>query len=334
MLAELFPAVMRNQRKERMLLMCRLTTLERATRGGTASAKAAAAAAVGGGGGGGGSGGGGGGGGVGGGGEGRGGGGGNGGGGGGRGSLPVADDGWMLVTRHSDLSHMLSSCAALRLLERPADFREDAHVLAFVPEGAVMGTVSGRRGGKARREKAEDSSGESAVAAATKGKRAVLGEAVKAANGKRRDERDTTRREKAGDAQDDARLGLLAGEDDAQDDAYDEGDEDREPPTSHTSRQRHHEPAPGQRSVWEGDDPIWSSPTESRAASSACTRKAPSMAPSSGGGGGRGRTREGVETNAAAPLPLHPPACLIFDQMIDHAQQQQRRSMAGVAGMD
>jgi hypothetical protein len=58
------------------------------------------------------------------------------------------------------------------------------------------------------------------------------------------------------------------------------------------------------------------------------------MAPSSGGGGGRGRTREGVETNAAAPLPLHPPACLIFDQMIDHAQQQQRRSMAGVAGMD
>jgi hypothetical protein len=165
----------------------------------------------------------------------------------------------MLVTRHSDLSHMLSSCAALRLLERPADFREDAHVLAFVPEGAVMGTVSGRRGDKARREKAEDSLGESAVAAATKGKRAVLGEAVKAANGKRRDECDTTRREMAGDAQDDARLGLLAGEDDAQDDAHDEGDEDREPPTSHTSRRRHHEPAPGQGSVWEGDDPIWGS---------------------------------------------------------------------------
>ena len=329
MLAELFPALMRNQRKERMLLMCRLTTLERVPRSGTASAKAAAAAAVGGG-----SGGGGGGGGGGDGGRGRGGGGDNGGGGGGRGSLPVADDGWMLVTRHSDLSLMLSSCAALRLLERPADFREDAHVLAFVPEGAVMGTVSGMdaasavghgRRGKARREKAEISS---------RSARDQLEISRDERRHRRRDERDTTRREKAGDAQDDARLGLLAGEDDALDDAHDEGDEDRDPPTSHTSRQHHHEPAPGQGCVWEGDDPIWSPPTESRAASSACTRKAPSMALGCGSGGGRGRTREGVETNAAAPLPLHPPACLIFDQMIDHAQQQQRRSMAGVAGMD
>lgn len=128
MLAEVFPAVMRDHRKERLLLQCRLT-LEKASR----AAKAAAATASGG---------------------------------------AEPSDGWMLVCPDSDLSQVLASCPALRLVERPKEFREESYVRAFVPAAAV-----GSEGGSGKRARAKRAAAAAANATAAFGGKSVEGPA-------------------------------------------------------------------------------------------------------------------------------------------------------------